>query len=102
MQIYCLDEELSEWEFERNINQDSFVWFVYYYSCDGYDGSGEAVALGKDNLLYFYNLGHCSCYGPLDNAFSTMTIEDFHAKKESVLDEIHIKEVREKVEELLA
>jgi len=56
---------------------------VYYYENHGYDGSGSAVAL-IDNpfgnfVAYRISLGHCSCYGPLDEVkWDPMTLADVH------------------------
>lgn len=44
-------------------------WVVYDYEHEPYEGSGYAVAKFGEALLV-YNLGHCSCYGPLDKPFT--------------------------------
>lgn len=40
--------------------------FIYSYERGSYDGSGMAVWRHKGKWAYHY-LGHCSCYGPLEN-----------------------------------
>ncbi len=82
-----------------------FAWVVIYYENGGYDGQGEAVALCKDDgLLYIKNLGHCSCYGPMDDgleAGGTMTVEKFLEDKEDIISYDAKDVVKEKVSELL-
>lgn len=102
MKIYNVgEEELSE------LSEDNtqFEWVVFWYESGSYEGYGEAVALCKeDNLLYVSNLGHCSCYGPLEGGLQDgdkMTIEEFLKDK----DDIHAYDakdgVKAKVKELL-
>lgn len=74
---------------EAEIEKDErFEWFVYSYSIDGYDGSGEAVALCKeDGYLHTWNLGHCSCYGPLDGwatGGTKVAVEEFSRDKDDI------------------
>jgi hypothetical protein len=40
--------------------------FVYYYETAPYEGSGFAAWKNGDKFGY-HDLGHCSCYGPLDH-----------------------------------
>ena len=89
-----------------DIQEDAwFEWVVHWYESGYYDGSGEAVGLNKeDGLLYIKNLGHCSCYGPMDGGMEsgdTMTVAKFLEHK----DDIHVfdarKEIKDKVLELL-
>jgi hypothetical protein len=49
-----------------------FKWIVYDYEdhSDDYYGTGEAMALTNDGKLMSYDLGHCSCYGPLNDMSS--------------------------------
>ncbi len=47
--------------------EDKYEWVVYWYECDCYEGSGMLFALRKDGKVDADMLGHCSCYGPLDD-----------------------------------
>jgi len=38
---------------------------IYEYQSEPYQGSGTAL-IKKDGQWYESDLGHCSCYGPLD------------------------------------
>lgn len=83
---------------------DQFEWVVFWYEDGVYDGFGEAVALSKDGLLYIKDLGHCSCYGPMDGGLESgvaTTVEKFLERR----DDIHSfarTEIEEKVSELLS
>lgn len=81
MEIYKVGrDELSQFDFE-NLPKD-MLWFVYNYEVYGYEGGGQGVGF-KDGLLWIYNLGHCSCYEPLEtnwskrSQFITLTINQF-------------------------
>jgi hypothetical protein len=65
-----------------------FIWFISWYESTDWDGWGDGVGLHKDGELYFFNLGHCSCYGPLDSGIEhacsmsphdLLTTNDLHA-----------------------
>lgn len=82
-------------------------WVVYYYATEPYDGSGSLMLLNSDDMLYFINLCHCSCYGPLENFAGPVLVKDFDKiSKEQFLNEevfyYHLDDlVRNKVMELL-
>ncbi len=106
MKIYNVGvDELNEWDFKDvNAQADQFEWVVYEYTNYGYEGSGEAVGLGKDGKLHCKNLGHCSCYGPMDgwpHDVEVMTIEQFFKIKENVLDYDVKDAIKAKAAELL-
>jgi hypothetical protein len=66
MEIYNVGPDDINYEFET-MDTSLYEWMVVWYENGGYDGSGEAMALGKDGHLYYQNLGHCSCYGPMES-----------------------------------
>lgn len=41
-------------------------WVVAWYNLDGYDGTGAAVMKVGRGTYYYTSIGHCSCFGPLD------------------------------------
>ena len=51
-------------------------WVVYWYESGSYDGRGTAAWKIGDKYD-MENLGHCSCYGPLDDVgdHATMSLE---------------------------
>ena len=84
---------------------EKFVWMVIHYTNFGYEGSGEAVALGHDGMLYFKGLSHCSCYGPFDEfengQFEKVSVEDY-LKSDSIHDtDTENNKIRSKVIKLL-
>lgn len=63
---YCSDQALDDdYELDR-ARKDGIDAIVYFYGNGGYEGSGEAL-LRKDGGWAHEDLGHCSCYGPLDS-----------------------------------
>lgn len=60
-------DELDEWDIDKLNKADlNAEEFVYHYENYGYEGSGFAVWFDGKEWSY-QELGHCSCYGPLDN-----------------------------------
>ncbi len=59
-------DSLDEWDFNK-LNDD-VKWLVYYYTSGSYDGSGYAVWQNENGTFGSTSLGHCSCYGPLEDA----------------------------------
>lgn len=88
----------------REVKEDDYQWIVYWYEYESYEGQGEAVALRKDGTIVVKDLGHCSCYGPMDEwetGCSSFSKNEFLAKRESVHDYYNREEVMAKVLELL-
>lgn len=86
MQVYDLKDSPYD---VGSVNQNDYYFLVTDYEEGYYDGNGEAIAFGKDGKLYFSNLGHCSCYGPLDEFPNggSLSVEEFIEQGSSVLDE---------------
>jgi hypothetical protein len=58
-------DELSSYDMgylNRYYDADE-VW--YWYSSGSYEGSGQML-IRKGDLYDIHDMGHCSCYGPLD------------------------------------
>jgi hypothetical protein len=49
------------------IPEGNILVFVSEYRIGYYDGDGMALALFSDGSIVEYDLGHCSCYGPLES-----------------------------------
>ncbi len=58
-------DAFNEWDMEKVPEGTRAV--VYFYRRDSYEGHGEAILDMGDGFV-LVNLGHCSCYGPLDGA----------------------------------
>lgn len=52
-----------------------YDWVVTYYTIGDWCGEGEAVAKAGDQIFY-WDLGHCSCYGPYDNSPEEILLDD--------------------------
>lgn len=67
-------EDLHEYDLEH-INQYDLDEIWYYYAAGSYEGNGM-ILMKKGELYDVHNMGHCSCYGPLDNVnFSGKSLE---------------------------
>lgn len=104
MELYKVGkDDLGQYDL-YDVDPEKFEWLVYSYDFWGqYEGDGEAVALGKDGLLYVHDMSHCSCYGPMDQFGNkgTMTVEEFLREKDDVHDYQARDEVESKVRMLL-
>jgi hypothetical protein len=106
MQIFSVgpDAAFSESSFKEILREQEYEWIVYWYLDGRYEGQGESVALGKDGLLLYSNLGHCSCFDPLEDweySGSKLTVAEFLKDKTSIHDFDFRKEVEDKVRALL-
>lgn len=73
--------ELNELvDYELNyLNQFELDEIWYWYAEGYYEGSGM-ILMKKGELYDVFNMGHCSCYGPLNNVnFSGRPLEDLKA-----------------------
>lgn len=105
MRIYSVGvDEMSDYNFEI-LNQEAFEWFVYDYTIGDWSGGGEAVALRKDGMLAYGGLGHCSCYGPIDDDWmnaDVCTVDEFLGmNSDSIHDYVASDALKAKVKELL-
>lgn len=57
-------EPLSKWDRDTIINAGIDI-AVYSYFSGSYEGSGTLL-FQKNNKWFYHDMGHCSCYGPLD------------------------------------
>lgn len=58
----CGPDPLSAWELEKFPNWD---FISYFYEIGDYCGSGAMIGI-KGNLAVAHDMGHCSCYGPVE------------------------------------
>lgn len=101
MKIYNVGPD----EVYGDLEEADFEFIVYWYQIGDYCGDGEAVGLcNSDKLIYVKNLGHCSCYGPMDGGMKsgdTMTVQDFLSNKDNIHYYDARDEIKDKVRELL-
>lgn len=88
------------------IESGKYKWIVYHYENHGYDGTGELAAMDAANgLIATYCLGHCSCYGPLDEFQSlsgSVAVADYVRVNDHAYYRDAMEPIRNKVAELTA
>jgi hypothetical protein len=57
---------LDEYDLE-NLERLSAVEVWYWYESASYEGDGRMLLRNENNEYALWNMGHCSCYGPLDH-----------------------------------
>lgn len=57
--------EFDSYDYDR-LQKDGVTILVYWYAAGSYEGAGHAL-FQIGNLWTHHDLGHCSCYGPLEN-----------------------------------
>ena len=69
-------DDLDDYELE-NLDGIEEAW--YFYKSGSYEGSGQMLARVGD-LWDIHDMGHCSCYGPLEKfSFNGKTLAQVHA-----------------------
>ena len=106
MKIYNVGyEELSEYDLEY-LDEEVYEYFIYNYVDCGYDGSGAAVLKDNNGKFILIDLGHCSCFGPLEERnpkciYSLEEITKLLDKRcQDEYDREYVKDVAEKLKEL--
>lgn len=66
MKIYKVGKGfLDKYDLEY-LDKEAYEYLIYNYELGDYDGSGAAVLKDKNGKFMLIDLGHCSCYGPLE------------------------------------
>ena len=66
MKIYNVGRDsLNEYDLEY-LDKEAYEYLIYNYEVGYYDGSGVAVLKDNNGKFILMDLGHCSCYGPLE------------------------------------
>jgi len=86
-QIFSLGPD-ELWELEGEIYGPckNLEVIVYDYTNEGYEGYGDLIGFDGKNYYHAY-LGHCSCYGPLDDFNLNNPIPNLIALKEKITGE---------------
>ena len=76
---WCGIEPLADYEIEslERLGVDE-AW--YWYAAGSYEGMGQILIKKGDNY-YLHEMGHCSCYGPLDDISFATPYTDLDAIK---------------------
>lgn len=66
MQIYNVGRDsLDEYDL-KYLDKEAYEYLIYNYEVGDYEGDGAAVFKDKNGKFTLIDLGHCSCYGPLE------------------------------------
>jgi hypothetical protein len=88
--------------FDLRFLDKQILWIVYDYENGSYEGSGTAIAFFKDGTLKVGDLGHCSCFGPLEHpSWKDILLIDLMKAPTNALDEIAPASVVSKVLEIV-
>lgn len=58
-------KELSEYEIQ-DLEERGIEAIFYWYETGSYEGSGQMI-YHKDGKYGTHDMGHCSCYGPIEH-----------------------------------
>lgn len=66
MKIYKVGKGfLGKYDLEY-LDKEAYEYLIYSYKVGDCDGSGAAVLKDNNGKFILIDLGHCSCYGPLE------------------------------------
>lgn len=106
MQIYNVGRDsLDEYDL-KYLDKEAYEYLIYNYEVGYYGGSGAAVLKDNDGKFILIDLGHCSCYGPLEERdpkciYSLEEITKLLDKRcQDVYDGEYIKDIAKKLKEL--
>ena len=106
MKIYNVGKDpLGEYDLEY-LDKEVYEYFIYNYVGCGYDGIGAAVLKDNNGKFMFIDLGHCSCYGPIEypNPKCIYSLEEIikllDKRCQDVYGSEYIKDVAKKFKEL--
>lgn len=106
MKIYNVGlDSISKYDLEK-LDEESYEYFIYNYRDFGYDGDGAAVLKDKNGKFILIDLGHCSCYGPLEerNPKCIYSLEEITKLVDKRCQDIYggeyVKDVAKKLKEL--
>lgn len=91
--VYFSSDQLEDYTL-RDAEKAGIDTLIYDYNSGSYAGSGNAL-LRKNGKWAYADLGHCSCYGPLDS------MPDLFEPLERLLGRMS-EELREQVQPLVA
>lgn len=90
MKLHCLNSkidqpnyydamELSEYE-HHQLDRAGVAEAWYTYGYGSYEGGGHMIAKNTEGRWAYFDMGHCSCYGPTEDitetAFTSDTLEE--------------------------
>lgn len=64
--VICIGEEIDGIQKEIFGVEGNFKKAIYEYQYGFYEGNGKLIVKTIDDKFWVQDLGHCSCYGPLE------------------------------------
>ena len=98
-------DSLDEYDLEY-LDKEAYEYLIYNYEVGDYDGSGAAVLKDNNGKFMLIDLGHCSCFGPLEECkpkciYSLEEIIKLLDKRcQDVYGSEYVKDVAKKLKEL--
>lgn len=99
-------DKLDEYDIDREADHSHIDYLIYWYKDfpnedDGWLGNGQAAGIGKDGLIYIYNLENklSSFYSAINTWEERLTYDEFFAQQESIHDPYYRQEIIDKVKE---
>ena len=106
MRIYSVGREELDDDDLQYLDKEAYEYLIYSYEAAYYGGSGAAVLKDNNGKFILINLGHCSCFGPLEERalrciYSRDEITKLLDKRcKDKYDEEYIKSVTKKFKEI--
>lgn len=63
---------------DTQVVKNAFDKAWYWYARGAYEGTGEMVG-ERDGRWFYYDMGHCSCHGPVDGLYDLVAVNKGHA-----------------------
>jgi hypothetical protein len=106
MKIYNIGRDaLSKNELEY-LDEEAYEYLIYNYETGYYSGSGAAVLKDNNGKFILLDLGHCSCYGPVEERnpkciYSLEEITKLLDKRcQDKFDREYVEDIAKKIKEL--
>lgn len=78
MQVYNVGPDDCGEDLDKELPSNTQT-VIYSYEYGNYDGDGTML-VQIDNKWYLWNMGHCSCYGPLGDYGESIDFSKEHAE----------------------
>lgn len=66
MKIYNVGKDALDGYDLEYLDKEAYEYLVYNYKISPWEGDGAAVLKDNDGKFILIDLGHCSCFGPLE------------------------------------
>lgn len=66
MKIYNVGKDILDEDDLKYLDEKVYEYLIYNYKTGYWEGDGAAVLKDNNGKFMLIDLGHCSCYGPLE------------------------------------